>query len=388
MTPDGEIRPFRIEIPQADVDDLHERLRRTRFPGQLPGTGWERGVPADYLEALAETWANDYDWRAEEAKLNAIPQFTTRIDGQTIHFLHVRSTEPDALPLLLCHGYPGSFVDYVGLIERLTDPRADGGEAVDAFDVVIPSVPGFGFSTPVTETGWEATRSAKAVAELMVRLGYERYGTHGYDVGAGVCVQLGTLVPDAVVGMHYATDPASLAYLGMLPEPGDDASDAEQATVERLRGAAEDGTGYLRLQSTRPQTIGVGLTDSPTLQLAWIVEKFKEWTDPTRELPEEAVDRDALLTNVSVYWFTKSGASAAQFIYEAAHAMRDWSRGPEIPTGVSVFDSDPIVRKTLDPEAQNPHWFEHERGGHFPSLEVPDLLVDDLRTFFRRVRAE
>jgi hypothetical protein len=277
-------------------------------------------------------------------------------------------------------------VDYVGLIEPLTDPSSHDGDAADAFDVVIASVPGFGFSTPVAGPGWEATRTARAFAELMARLGYDHYAAHGYDIGAGVCSELGSFASDALVGVHVATDPSALAYLGMLPEPGDDASEAERATVERLRAAADDGTGYLRLQSTRPQTIAVGLTDSPALQLAWIVEKFKEWTHRDHELPEDAVDRDTLLTNVSVYWFTKSGASAANFIYDAAHAERDWSAGPQIPTGISVFGSDPIVRRTLDPEERNPHWFEHHSGGHFPSLEVPDLLLGDLRTFFRTVR--
>ena len=381
-----DITPFKIAIPEADVEDLRERLARTRRPAVDPGTGWERGVPTDYLTRLTEAWADDYDWRAAEAELNAYPQATTEIDGQTIHFIHVRSAEPNATPIVLLHGYPGSFVDFVGLIGPLTDPAAHGGDAADAFHVVIPSLPGFGFSTPVAETGWEGTRTAKAIVELMARLGYERYGAHGYDIGAGIAGDLGKYAPDAVIGSHVATDPMALAYLGMIGEAADDATPEERASIERLRAAADDGTGYLRLQATRPATLAHGLADSPAFQLAWIVEKVREWTDARYELPEEAIDRDTILTNVSLYWFTRSGGSAAQFIWEAFHAEQDWGSQSPTPTGIAVFASDPIVRRTMDPEGKTAHWSEFERGGHFPSLEVPDVLVADIRTFFAGLR--
>ena len=383
---DTSIQPFKVDVAEADLDDLRERLTRTRWPDARPGESWAAGVPKAYLGSLVDYWTREFDWRAQEARLNAIPQFRTTIDDQVIHFLHARSGEPRALPLLLVHGYPGSVFDYLDLTGPLIDPRADGANPADAFDLVIPSLPGFGFSTPVTEPGWEAVRTASALVELMRRLGYTRYGAHGYDIGAGVAGEIGAYAAGALVGAHVATDPAALAYLGLLPEPGEDTDPAIRATVERLRAEAEDGTGYLRLQSTRPQTIGYGLTDSPALQLAWIVEKVKEWTDRSQELPEESVDRDVMLANVSLYWFTRSGASAASFIYEAAHADRDWGAQNPSPMGFAVFGSDPIVRQTLDPKHQIAHWSEFARGGHFAALEAPDLLVGDIRAFFRELR--
>ena len=287
--------------------------------------GWSRGVPLGYLKELAAYWGTEYDWRAHEATLNGFPQFTTTIDGQDIHFLHVRSPEPDALPLVITHGYPSSIAEFVDIIGPLTDPRANGGDPADAFHVVAPSLPGFGFSSPLEGSGWESTRTAKAWVELMHRLGYERYGAHGGDIGAGISGDLGIHDPDRVVGAHVSTDPTALALIGgMLPDEAEDMTEAQKGRLRELRGWEADGRGYLQIQSTRPQTLAYGLNDSPVAQLAWIVEKFKEWTNPAAELPEDAVDRDQLLTNVSIYWFTHTGASAAQFIYEAAHAERDW----------------------------------------------------------------
>jgi pimeloyl-ACP methyl ester carboxylesterase len=381
-----EVRPFRIDVPQADLDDLRDRLHRTRWPGELPGAGWSRGVPLGYLEELAAYWADGYDWRAWEARLNQFPQFTTTIDGQDIHFLHVRSPEPDALPLVVTHGYPSSVVEFVNLIGPLTDPRAHGGDPADAFHVVAPSLPGFGFSVPLRAAGWESGRTARAWVELMRRLGYERYGAHGGDIGAGISGDLGGLDPDHVVGAHVNTDPTALALLDLLPAEVDGLSEAEAASHRRLRQYGEDGKGYLQIQGTRPQTLAYGLTDSPAGQLAWIVEKFKEWTDPAKELPEAAVDRDQLLTNVSVYWFTRSGASAAQYLYEAAHAVREWGAPSPTPSGLAVFGEGSLMRRALDPERKVEHWSEFDRGGHFPAMEVPDLLAADVRAFFRRLR--
>jgi epoxide hydrolase len=381
-----EVRPFRIDIPQADLGDLRERLHRTRWPDELEGAGWARGVPLGYLRDLAAHWADRYDWRAQEARLNQFPQFTTTIDGQDVHFLHVRSPEPDALPLLVTHGYPSSVVEFVDLIGPLTDPRAHGGDPADAFHVVAPSLPGFGFSVPLRAAGWESGRTARAWVELMRRLGYERYGAHGGDIGGGISGDLGGLDPDRVVGAHVSTDPTALALLDLLPAEVDGLPEAEAASHRRLRQYGEGGKGYLQIQGTRPQTLAYGLTDSPAGQLAWIVEKFKEWTDPAEEPPEAAVDRDQLLTNVSVYWFTRSGASAAQFLYEAAHAVREWGAPSPTPTGLAVFGEGALLRRVLDPERKVEHWSEFGRGGHFPAMEVPDLLVADVRAFFRRLR--
>jgi pimeloyl-ACP methyl ester carboxylesterase len=380
-----EIRPFRIAIPQADLDDLRGRLARTRWPDELPEVGWSRGVPLGYLKELAAYWADGFDWRAWEARLNQFPQHVTTIDGQPIHFLHVRSPEPDALPLLVTHGYPSSVAEFVNLIGPLTDPRAHGGDPADAFHVVAPSLPGFGFSVPLA-AGWESSRTAKAWVELMRRLGYQRYGAHGGDIGAGVSGDLGGLDPERVVGAHVNTDPTGLALLGLLPAEVDGLREAEAASHRRLLQYGEDGKGYLQIQGTRPQTLAYGLTDSPAAQLAWIVEKFKEWTNPAEQLPEEAVDRDQLLTNVSTYWFTRSGASAAQFLYEAAHAAREWGAPSPAPTGFAVFGEGSLMRRVLDPEHKVEHWSEFDRGGHFPAMEVPELLVGDIRAFFRRLR--
>jgi len=388
------IQPFKVNIPQADLDDLRDRLARTRWPGELPGIGWSRGVPLGYLQELAEYWRTSYDWRTHEARLNAFPQFTTEIDGQTIHFLHVRSPEPDALPLIITHGYPGSIVEFIDIIGPLTDPRSHGGDPTDAFHVVAPSLPGFGFSTPVREAGWEATRTARAWAELMHRLGYKRYGAQGGDIGSGVSGSLASIDADHVVGVHINTDSLAVAFFGppiTLPAEGSaeraTLSATELARLERKHHVQTEGRGYLEIQSTRPQTLAYALNDSPVGQLAWIVEKFHEWTNPAAELPEDAVDRDQLLTNISVYWFTGTGASAAHFIYEAFHAERDWGAAPS-PTlnGFAAFDADDSIRQLVDPEHNVEHWSDFERGGHFAAMEAPDLLVGDMRTFFRRFR--
>jgi epoxide hydrolase len=384
-----EIRPFRIGIPQADVDDLRERLARTRWPDELPDVGWSRGVPLGYLQQLAAYWRDGYDWRAREAELNELPQYSTTIDGQVIHFLHVRSPEPDALPLLVTHGYPSSVVEFLRIVGPLSDPRAHGGDPADAFHVVAPSVPGFGFSTPVTEPGWEVARATRAFAELMRRLGYDRYGAHGGDIGAGVSGLLGVTEAAHVVGTHTTSDARGVALAGQYFPMPEDLAEADRARVEEAQRQWTEAKGYLDIQSTRPQTLAYALTDSPAGQLAWIVEKFKEWTDEQADLPEDAVDRDQLLTNVSVYWFTRSGASAARFIYEGAHGGPDWGSPPTTPPapqGLALFGGDDLLRRVMDPQRRIEHWSEFDRGGHFPAMEVPELLVGDVRAFFRRFR--
>ena len=382
----AEIRPFRVEIPQAALSDLRQRLARTRFPDEIPGVGWSRGVALDYLKDLTNYWADGFDWREQEAKLNELPQFTTTIDGQNIHFLHVRSPEPDALPLIISHGYPSSVVEFLDIIGPLTDPVSHGGNATDAFHVVAPSIPGFGFSTPVRETGWEMARTARVFAELMNRLGYRRYGAQGGDVGAGIVGMLAGLDRDRVVGVHTNSDPLGvIGALDYLPEGAARLAglpEEDRAAVERTKAISEEGSGYLKLQSNRPQTIAYSLTDSPVGQLAWIVENFKEWTDQAAERPEDAVDLDQLLTNVSIYWFTGTGASAARFLYETAHST-EWGAPGEAPQGWALFAAQPFVRAMMDPDHENEHWSEFERGGHFPAMEVPDLLVGDMREFFR-----
>jgi pimeloyl-ACP methyl ester carboxylesterase len=362
------IQPFTINIPQASLDDLHDRLARTRWPSELPDVGWSRGVGRSYLQELATYWRTRYDWRTHEAHLNQFPQFTTEIGGQNIHFLHIRSPEPNALPLILTHGWPGSIVEFLRVIGPLSDPRSHGSDPVDAFHLVIPSIPGFGFSGPTQETGWTTRRVAQAWAELMRRLGYERYGAQGGDTGAFVSPELGHVDPEHVVGIHV--NAATYGFMPFSPVSEEELStftDAEKARVERLNHYTAEGTGYFQIQATRPQTLGYALTDSPVGQLAWIVDLFKEWSFPKTELPETAIDRDDILTNVTIYWFTATGASSAHIYYEDMHAG-SWHDLPSpVPTGVAVFAQDVAIRR-------------------FAAMEAPDLLIEDVRTFFRQYR--
>jgi len=380
------IQPFTIDIPQADLDDLRDRLTRSRWPEELPGVGWSRGVPLGYLKDLAEYWRTSYDWRAHEAQLNQFPQFTTEIDGANIHFLHVRSPERDALPLIMTHGWPGSIVEFLDVIGPLSDPRSHGGNPADAFDLVIPSLPGFGLSGPTREIGWTEQRIAATFAELMRRLGYDRYGAQGGDVGAVVSPDLGRVDPEHVVGIHV-----NAASIGFMPFPPlDDAelaqlTDAEKARVERIVQFLAEGFGYAQIQSTRPQTLAYGLTDSPVGQLAWIVEKFQEWTYGTLR-SEDIIDRDRLLTNIMLYWLTGTAGSSARLYYESKHSGSWGQQRGNTPTGVAVFAEDIAIRRYAEHANNIVHWSEFNRGGHFAALEAPDLLVGDIRTFFAKLR--
>jgi pimeloyl-ACP methyl ester carboxylesterase len=375
------IRPFVIDIPQADLDDLRDRLGRTRWPDDLPGTGWSYGVPAGYARELAGYWRTGYNWREQEAKLNEFPQYITKIDGQDIHFLHVRSAEPGALPLIITHGWPGSVAEFMNIIAPLTDPGAHGGDPADAFDVVAPSIPGFGFSGPTRETGWDTVRIARAWAELMDRLGYERYGAQGGDTGSIVSAQLGRIDPGHLIGLHVN---GFLGFPAGTPPEAEGLTEAEQARLAQF--SDQDRIGYAMIQATRPQTLACALLDSPAGQLAWIVEKFKEWTDPKAALPEDAVDRDQLLTNVSIYWLTRTAGSAARLYRECASSWGQPMGESKVPAGVAVFPSDPGIRRIAERENNVVHWSEFDRGGHFAAMEAPDLLTADIRDFFRLLR--
>ncbi len=391
-----EIEEFRVSIPQADLDDLADRLARTRWPSSLPGAawdrgapgaGWERGVPVGYLRELVEYWRDGFDWRAQEARLNSYPQYTTRIDGQKIHFLHVKSPEPDATPLLLLHGWPGSVVEFTRVIGPLSDPRSHGDGSAPAFDLVIPSLPGFGFSGPVTEPGWGSRRIAGALAELMARLGYERYGAQGGDFGAFVAPDLGRVDPGHVIGVHVNAATMGFIPFGDIPEQDlATFSPAEKERAQRLQGFLAEGNGYFQIQATRPQTLSYGLTDSPAGQLAWIVEKFKEWTNTGHALPEDAIPRDEILADVSVYWFTGTAGSTANLYYESMHSG-DWPTPSPVPTGVAVFAEDIAIRRYADRANNIVHWSDFDTGGHFAALETPDLLIQDVRTFFASLAA-
>ncbi|GLW65285.1 microsomal epoxide hydrolase [Actinomadura rubrobrunea] len=376
--PDERLTPFRLDVPQADLDDLAARLERTRWPDQMPGVGWDHGIPLERVKELAEHWRTGFDWRAQEAALNAFPQITTVIDGTRVHALHVRSPEPDALPLVITHGWPGSVADYLDVIGPLTDPRAHGGDPRDAFHLVIPSLPGFGPSGPTREPGWDVGRIARAWAELMARLGYERYGAQGGDWGTPVSCELSATVPERVVGVHLTYLPTPVPS-GVDP---DELTDEERSRVERMRRYLAQPAGYWRMQSTRPQTLAYALTDSPVGQLAWIADKVAEWTDPAC-----LVSDDKLLTTVSLYWLTRTAGSSSRLYYEAATARKKPLECP-VPLGVAVSPHDIVlpVRRFAERRYDLVHWTEFDRGGHFPALEVPDLYVEDVRVFFRRFR--
>lgn len=382
----AEVQPFRIDISTSSVDELKRRLRATRFPPRLPGDEWSTGVPVDYLQQLVHHWANAFDWAAQEAALNAFPQFTTVIEGQTIHFIHVRSKVAGALPLVLTHGWPGSFVEFLDLIGPLTDPEAHGGNAADAFDLVIPSLPGFGFSTPVTEGGWDAARIGHAWATLMDRLGYDRYGVQGGDIGAAVSPEVARSAPTHVVGVHVN------GSMGMPLHAPSDADLASFTPLEldrlgRVQTFMREEYGYISIQSTRPQTLAAGLVDSPAGQLAWIIDKFQKWTVPSDALPEEVVPLDRILTNVSLYWFTESAGTAAYIGY-AQHSAWSATKEPSgVPTGVIMFAHDVGIRSYAERENVITRWTDvSDRGGHFAALEEPQFLIDDLTEFFRPLR--
>jgi len=382
-----EVQPFRVDIPDAALDDLRDRLARTRWPDELPGAGWAYGVPLGYLKELAEYWRSGYDWRAQEARLNQFPQFVTTVDGARVHFLHVPSPRREALPLVITHGWPGSIAEFLDVIGPLSDPGAYGGNPADAFHLVLPSIPGYGLSGPTHDTGWTTGRVAKAWAELMRRLGYQRYGAQGGDWGAFVSPELGRADPDRVVGIHVNSATFGFIPFGEVgPEELASFTDAEKVRLERLNRFLSDGNAYFQVQATRPQTLAYGLTDSPVGQLAWNVEKFKEWTHPSEDLPESAVDRDQLLTNVMLYWLTGTAGSSARLYYENLHAA-SWGQPPATtPTGVAVFAEDVAIRRYAERANNIVHWSEFDRGGHFAAMEAPDLFVQDVRAFFRALR--
>ena len=376
MSAGDTLIPFRIAIPDADLRDLHQRLDAARWPDEIDDAGWDYGIPLQTTRDLAAYWRHGYDWRAWEARLNEIPQFQTTIDGQNIHALHVRSPEPDAMPLILTHGWPGSILEFINVIGPLTDPRAHGGDPRDAVHVVAPSIPGFAFSGHTHERGWDVRRIAQAWKALMARLGYSRYGAQGGDWGSAISRDLGLVAPDQVIGVH-------LNYLRINPpaepvplRPG------EAERIEKLKQYNATVPGYIGIQSTKPQTLAYGLTDSPTGQLAWIAEKFHAWSDP-----RSPIDRDHLLTNVSLYWFTRTAGSSARIYYESARGRGIPNPCP-VPMGVAVFPYDILqpVRSFAERVYDIRHWSEFARGGHFAALEAPDLLTTDIRDFFRPLR--
>ena len=371
--------PFRIEIPQADLDDLVDRLSRTRWPEAEPVDDWSQGMPLGYLRDLCGYWADGYDWRAREALLNTFPQYRTEIDGLGIHFIHARSPHPDAMPLVITHGWPGSIVEFQKVIGPLTDPTAHGGDAADAFHVICPSLPGYGFSDKPTAPGWNVPRIADAWAALMARLGYDRYGAQGGDWGAMVTSSLGWRDAAHLAGIHLNMPLA-------VPDLAEPLTDAEQAAMDGFTHYQQWESGYSKEQSTRPQTVGYGLVDSPVGQAAWIVEKFWAWTDCDGD-PQNVLTRDELLDNVMLYWLPATGASSARLYWES---FDDIDFTPiDVPVGCSIFPKEIFRMSKRWAEGRFSdlrHWNELDRGGHFAAFEQPDTYVDEVRAFFRLVR--
>jgi pimeloyl-ACP methyl ester carboxylesterase len=379
-----EIESFRIHVDDSVLDDLRLRLSRTRFPDQIDGTGWEYGTPIPAVRELVEHWRDGYEWRAHEARLNELDHFRTRIDGQAIHFVHARSRHADALPLLIIHGWPGSVVEFLDVIPRLTDPEAHGGRATDAFHVIAPSLPGYAFSDPPHTTGWDVQRVARAFVELMARLGYSRYGAQGGDWGAQIATRIAVLDPEHCIALHLNM-PIAAAPAEPLP-----ITPEEQAGLEGMARFQRDEAAYAQVQGTKPQTLGMGLNDSPAGLLAWIVEKFRAWSDCGGEL-ETTFTRDQLLTNVMLYWVTQTITSSTRLYWESMHS--GVLRGPlervDTPTGIARYPKEEVLRfprSWVEQRYNVTHWAVMPRGGHFAAMEQPELFVDDLRAFFRTVR--
>ncbi|MEV6559724.1 epoxide hydrolase family protein [Nocardia sp. NPDC051756] len=382
------MQPFRIQVPEQELEDLRARLRSTRWAERETVEDWSQGVPLAYVRELCAYWADEYDWRATEARLNAYANVRTEIDGLGIHFLHVRSPEPNALPLVLTHGWPGSIIEFGKVIGPLTDPVAHGGDPADAFHLVCPSLPGYGFSDRPSEPGWGIDRIAAAWAVLMERLGYERYGAAGSDWGTSVSTRLAQLDAEHVLGIHLVPPLAP-------PDPDtfDDLTEREQAALRTLEEAGRWESGYSRMHATRPQTVGYGLVDSPAALCAWIIEKFWSWTDCDGH-PENALTRDELLDNLMLYWLPGTGASAARLYWESIEQVDEWISGAvrdtvDVPTGCSVFPKElqrPSRRWATRRFTDIRYWSEPARGGHFAAFEQPGLFVEDVRAFFRLVR--
>ncbi|NNH75098.1 alpha/beta fold hydrolase [Nocardia uniformis] len=376
-----EIRPFRIEIPQADIDDLNDRLSRARWSQQLPGQDWERGVPVDYLRELAEHWRTEFDWRAQEAALNEFPQFTTEIDGLDVHFLHVRSPEPDALPLILTHGWPNSFVEFTKSIALLTDPRNHGGDPEQAFHVVIPSVPGFAFSAPPKEMGMTTRRVAEKWVELMDRLGYERYGVQGGDLGVYVVQEMAMTAPDRVIGVHIDGG-IGMPTIDDVPTMTPD----ERAEWDMMQQWM-NGVDHHVLLHGAPQTFAAAWTDSPVGLMAWLVHKFKEFS-PMAENLEDAVERDHLLTNISIYWFTNTAATSSWPMYNGlGDGGFAWPEGQkQVPVGTYGGGS-ALMLRLAERDNTIAHWpDDNPAGNHFIAMELPEAHTADIRTFFAKLR--
>ncbi len=377
------ITPFTINITDSALEDLRTRLHNTRWPDEVENAGWDLGIPMDYLKEVCQYWAETYDWRAQETHLNSFAQYRTTIDDLGVHFIHVRSPHPEAVPLLITHGWPGSVVEFHKVIDPLANPTAHGGEASDAFHVICPSLPGYGFSDRPPVLGYGADRTAKMWIQLMERLGYDRYIAQGGDWGAMVTTRIGEFDPDHVMGIHL-----NMPIAAPDPETMDNLTEAEQAALESLAHYDRWDAGYSKQQSSRPQTLAYSLTDSPVGQAAWILEKMWAWTDCDGH-PENVLTRDEMLNNVMLYWCTATGGSSARMYYESFHAEGGSLGEVAVPTGGCIYPKEIIRVSRRWAEKRYTdiiHWTIQDKGGHFAAFEVPDMFVEDVRKFARLVR--
>ena len=376
----SEITPFTINTPEEQLTDLRNRINNTRWAEEECVNDWSQGIPLTYVREIADYWANQYDWRKSEQYLNTFDHFQTNIDDLDIHFIHQKSPHPDAYPLIITHGWPGSIVEFHKVIQPLVDPTKHGGKAEDAFHVVCPSLPGYGFSGKPSQSGWGVEKIAETWDQLMVRLGYENYGAQGGDWGAAVTTQIGRNIG------HCDAIHINMPIGRPTPESLQDPTDEEKSALEGLTYYQEWDSGYSKQQSTRPQTLGYGLVDSPVGQMAWIIEKFWSWMDCDGH-PENTLTRDELLDNVMLYWLTASGASSARLYWESFGSFGGGDK-VELPTGVASFPKEIIrsPRRWCEESYNITHWTTMPVGGHFAAFEQPDLLVADLQEFFKPYR--
>lgn len=381
------INRFTIDIPQADIDDLNQRLALSRFPAEKTND-WTCGAPVSYVQKIANYWRTEFDWKKQEAWLNQYPQYIANINGQPIHFLHIQSADPNAIPLMMIHGFPSSFVEFIKIIDLLSN------SSQQAFHLIIPSIPGFGFSIPTGDQSWDMIKIASVFAELMTTLGYEKFAVHGTDMGAGITGMLSAIAGHRLLGTHVNTDYTAVTGMGMLPQDLQSFSDDEKAQIARYREYEKNGTAYLKILSTKPQTMAYMLTDSPIGLLSFIMEKFQAWTNASKPLPEDAIELDLILTNISIYWFNKLGASTAYTLYDSMNMSFDWGAqqepteqtwaAPKVPSAMAAFGGDgALIKKLLGPMGNPDRWSSYDEGLHFPALECPELLAEDISGFFK-----
>ena len=380
-----DISPYQISVSDEVLEDLHDRLAKTRWPEKELVEDWSQGIPLSYVQEMCGYWLHSYDWRRREADLNRFNQFTTPIEGCDIHFVHQQSPHSDAVPLLLSHGWPGSFVEFHKVIEPLTNPTDHGGKAEDAFHVVCPSLPGYGFSGKPPTSGWGVEKMADVFTELMVGLGYQKFGAQGGDWGSAITTAIGGRHPANCIGIHL-----NMVMRGKRPKDREP-NDEEQAALKAAAHYRDWDSGYSTQQGTRPQTLGYGLTDSPVGQLAWILEKFWAWTD-NQGHPEDALSRDEMLDNIMLYWVTSSATSSARLYWESFASAGNRPPPPaqvDVPTGVACFPREiiPPVRSWSEGTYTNiQQWTQMPQGGHFAAFEQPELFIEDVRSFFSQIR--